>query len=189
MRLLKPSKDQYRLLLKQGRVTMSRYIKSLIANKYKLYYMDTDSLIIDQPLPESMVSDTMLGKFKLEHVIKEGVFLAPKVYGLKLQDGSEIIKVKGLSSKAGLTFDALKSLLHMNSSITLNQDKSFRNFSDSTINLVKQTYELIPTENKRQILYDINGLMIGTKPYVITPDRTITTTTPNSNTPYEEEDE
>ena len=34
--------------------------------------------------------------------------------------------------------------------------------------------------------------MIGTKPYVITPDRAITTTTPNSNTPYEgheEEDE
>ena len=40
---------------------MSRYIKSLMANKYKLYYMDTDSLIIDQALPESMVSDTMLG--------------------------------------------------------------------------------------------------------------------------------
>ena len=116
MRLLKPSKDQYRLLLKQGRVTMSRYIKSLIANKYKLYYMDTDSLIIDQPLPESMVSDTMLGKFKLEHVIKEGVFLAPKVYGLKLQDGSEIIKVKGLSSKAdrcikiSITYELLPSI-------------------------------------------------------------------------------
>lgn len=45
-----------------GRVIMSSYIQSLIANKYKLYYMDTDSLIIDQPLPESMVSDTMLGK-------------------------------------------------------------------------------------------------------------------------------
>ena len=80
--------------------------------------------------------------------------MGKKVYGLKLQDGSEIIKVKGLSSKADLTFDALKSLLHMNSSLVLNQDKSFRNFSDSTINLIKQTYELIPTENKRQFVYD-----------------------------------
>lgn len=64
----------------------------------------------------------------------------------------------------------------MNSSLLLNHDKSFKNFSDSTIKLIKQTYELIPTENKRQLVYDHNGLMVGTKPYVITPDKTIVST-------------
>ena len=103
--------------------------------------MDTDSLIVNKPLPNYMVSDQM-GHFKLEHIV--GI---PCVYGLRLQDGSEIIKVKGLSSKSGLSFDALKSLLHMNSSLLLNHDKSFRNFSDSTIKLIKQTYELIPKDN------------------------------------------
>ena len=74
--------------------------------------------------------------------------MGKKVYGLKLQDGSEIIKVKGLSSKADLTFDALKSLLHMNSSLVLNQDKSFRNFSDSTINLIKIDDDAVITIRK-----------------------------------------
>ena len=80
MKLLNILKGQYRLLLKQGRVIMSSYIQSLIANKYKLYYMDTDSLIIDQPLPESMVSDTMLGKFKLERKVKEGILPSSILY-------------------------------------------------------------------------------------------------------------
>ena len=35
-----------------------------------------------------------------------------------------------------------------------------------------QTYNLIPTQNKRQLIFDKN-LLIGTKPYTIGQDKTI----------------
>ena len=44
----------------------------------KCYYTDTDSSILDTPLPDHMIGKG-LGQFKLEYVIKKAVFLAPKV--------------------------------------------------------------------------------------------------------------
>ena len=145
-------------------------------NGYILYYMDTDSFVVNKPLPDWMVSNNQLGKLKLEHGrIKEGAFFAPKVYALKTFDGNEIIKVKGLSHntiKNDLNFETMKSLLNKDKSLILNQIKSYRDFSSSTINLLDQTYELIPTENKRELIYE-NNLLIKTKPYIIGPDKTI----------------
>jgi hypothetical protein len=60
-----------------------------------LYYSDTDSAVIDKPLPDYMIG-TKLGQVKLEHNINRAVFLAPKVYGLVDKDGNEIIKIKGV---------------------------------------------------------------------------------------------
>ena len=44
----------------------------------KLYYSDTESAYVGSPLPQHLVSNTELGKFKLEHICTKGVFLAPK---------------------------------------------------------------------------------------------------------------
>ena len=43
---------------------------------FKLYYSNTDSIIIDKPLPDNLVG-TKLGQVKLEHIVKRGIFLAP----------------------------------------------------------------------------------------------------------------
>jgi hypothetical protein len=51
-----------------------------------LLYSDTDSLYFDNPLDPSLVSDTELGKLKLEGIYDQAVFLAPKVYALKNQE-------------------------------------------------------------------------------------------------------
>lgn len=59
-----------------ARVEMSLVIKYLIDNDYTIYYMDTDSFFIDKPLPDHLVSNTELGKYKLEHIYKEAIFLA-----------------------------------------------------------------------------------------------------------------
>jgi len=78
----------------------ARIHMSLFKNNpdFKLYYSDTDSVVINKPLPESMVGNN-LGQLKLEYTIKKAVFLAPKVYALITNEGKEIIKVKGLSHK------------------------------------------------------------------------------------------
>ena len=158
-----------------SRVNMSLLIKYLQENKYGIYYMDTDSIVVDRPLPDHLVNNTELGKLKLEHHYKEAVFLAPKVYGGVTSDGKEIIKIKGLSHNTiskDVTFETLKSLLIKDKSLVFNQIKSFSKFDNATINLMDQTYNLIPTQNKRQLIFD-NNLLIGTKPYTIGQDKTI----------------
>jgi len=69
----------------------------MIINEYKLlalslglhiYYSDTDSLVINGELPSTHLDSATLGKLKLEHVIREGIFVMPKVYYLLTTGGS-----------------------------------------------------------------------------------------------------
>lgn len=158
-----------------ARVEMSLVIKYLMDNNYTIYYMDTDSFFIDKPLPDHLVSSTELGKYKLENIYKEAIFLAPKVYAGITHDGKEVIKIKGLSNDTickDITFNLLKSLLIKDKSLTFNQTKTFRDIGLSTINLLEQTYKLIPTENKRVLVYSDN-LLVNTKPFTIDHDKII----------------
>jgi len=54
----------------------------------KLYYSDTDTLVLNGPLPSEYCDSATLGKLKLEHTIKEGIFVMPKVYYLETLDGT-----------------------------------------------------------------------------------------------------
>lgn len=62
-----------------------------------IYYSDTDSVDINKPLPDNFIGKE-LGKMKLEHIFKDAVFLAPKVYG-GITDSYEYVKVKGLKTQ------------------------------------------------------------------------------------------
>jgi len=64
-----------------------------------LYYSDTDSAYTNKPLPKEFIGDG-LGLLKLEHVCKDAVFLAPKVYALLTEGNKLIMKVKGLSNES-----------------------------------------------------------------------------------------
>ena len=105
------------LITASARVEMYNTIKLLTDLGIKVFYMDTDSLFTDKPIPEYLVDATKLGKYKLENIYKEAVFLAPKVYGGILNNGTEIIKVKGLKYNNELTFESLKSLLNKDASL------------------------------------------------------------------------
>ncbi|GFQ05201.1 uncharacterized methyltransferase at2g41040 chloroplastic [Phtheirospermum japonicum] len=48
-------------------------------------------------VPENLLSETDLGKFKCEYPVKKGIFLAAKSYNIQTQDGQRIIKQKGIS--------------------------------------------------------------------------------------------
>lgn len=145
-----------------GRVWMS-----LVKNnrKFNLYYSDTDSVVIDKALPAKMVGGN-LGQFKLEYNIKQAVFLAPKVYGLITKDGDEIIKVKGLTSKAlqGLHIQDLDALLSLDSMKEFTQEKWFKSVTAGTINVTDVAYSLKVTNNKRQGIY-VDNLFVDTIPY------------------------
>jgi len=73
-----------------ARIYMYPYI-----SRSDCYYTNTDSVIIGSPLSEEEITSTVLGKFKLEEIVKEGVFLAPKSYYLKTIDKKNILSHKG----------------------------------------------------------------------------------------------
>ena len=73
-------------------------------NENKLIYCDTDSITLDKIRRE--ISSTELGNFKLEYVINEGIYIAPKFYGLKGDMAETMIKTKGIAKgkfNSGLT--------------------------------------------------------------------------------------
>nr|GEY68821.1 DNA polymerase [Tanacetum cinerariifolium] len=59
------------------------------------YYIDTDSVVLSQPLPEELISSSILGMLKLEDQIVKGFFLAPKAYSYYTLEGSTFKKYKG----------------------------------------------------------------------------------------------
>ena len=86
---------------------------------FNLYYTDSDSIFVNKDLsniyPEWIGSE--LGKFKLEYILKEAIFLAPKVYGGITIENKSIIKIKGYKHK--IPFNDLKNLLHKNTNLEL----------------------------------------------------------------------
>jgi len=135
-----------------SRIIMSKY-KNLPNNK--MYYTDTDSAVMEKPLADSLVGNH-LGQMVLEKEYREFVSLAPKVYGGILTNGKEFTKIKGF--KNSVSFETLKSLLEENKSLKLEHTKWFRFIDKGSISIKNQIYTLIPTQNKRNIIYKDNVL-------------------------------
>lgn len=144
-----------------ARIHMSQFKNLKDTN---LYYTDTDSIDIDRPLSDSFVSDTELGKMKLEHEFKEVVFLAPKVYG-GITSTYEYTKVKGL--KNAVNYVDLLPLLHKDKKLEVNQEKWYRDFSKGAIRINNEIYTLMITDNKRNLVFDSDGKFVGTTPITI----------------------
>jgi hypothetical protein len=73
-----------------------------------VYYSDTDSIITSNKLDEKYLNNE-LGMMKDEfkgQIISEGIFISPKLYGLRLDNGKEIIKARGVPEGI-LNFDTL----------------------------------------------------------------------------------
>jgi len=132
---------------------------------FNLYYSDTDSIVIDRPLSDSMVGNA-LGQLKLEFLIEKAVFLAPKVYALITDSGEEIVKVKGLKHDviSKLHFSDLEALLIQDSTREFNQEKWFKSVIKGEISTSNEIYTLKVTSNKREQIY-IDGIYTNTKPF------------------------
>ena len=73
-----------------ARIYMYPYI-----SREDCYYTDTDSVVLGQPLPEDVISSSVIGKFKLEDRVMKGYFLAPKSYFYIAIDSTNVLKYKG----------------------------------------------------------------------------------------------
>jgi hypothetical protein len=145
-----------------ARIKMSSFKNNPL---FKLYYSDTDSAVVDRPLPSELVGKE-LGLMKLEHTVTKAVFLAPKVYGLITNKGEEIIKAKGLPKNAiqNLKISDLEQLLVKDSSKLLSQSKTFKSLFDANISVSDTIYTLKVTSNKREAI-SVNRIFDSTKPF------------------------
>jgi hypothetical protein len=134
----------------------ARIVMSYFKNnpEFNLYYSDTDSIVIDKELVDSMVGSE-LGQLKLEHTINRAVFLAPKVYGLVDSEGKEIIKIKGINKDktSELNITDLEQLLVKDSNKEFIQEKWFKKVIEGEITVSDIAYTLRVTSNKRAPIY------------------------------------
>ena len=146
-----------------ARVFMSHFKNN---KHFKLYYSDTDSIIIDCELPAEFIGNN-LGQFKLEYIIKRAVFLAPKVYGFIDVNENQIIKIKGVNN-IDISLGELELLLIQDSTKEFKQFKWFKEVLQGNITIKEQVYHLKSTSNKRAPIYiDENGYNVysSTRPY------------------------
>ena len=130
---------------------------------FNLYYTDTDSIVINHPLPDEMVGPE-LGQFKLEYEITDAIFLAPKVYGIITTDGEQILKVKGLTKEvvSTLRITDLETLLVKEATAKFSQLKWNKNLFKGNISVLETAYKLRATNNKRDGVYKLEFYPDGT---------------------------
>jgi len=133
------------------------------------YYTDTDSVVLGSPLPEGEISSTVLGKFKLEYIVKTGIFLAPKSYSLETQEGKSIIKHKGLA-KALVNEEWFESqYADLSRTIQTKVESNFR-IDWETLNICKKDLQVnlgIRAGSKRVPVFD-NNIWVDTEPLDVT---------------------
>lgn len=148
-----------------ARIYMHPYI-----NRDDSYYKDTDSVVLGSPLPEDVISKDELGKFQLVYKkVIEGIFLAAKSYYLTVEreDGQivDVVTHKG-AQKVYVNKEWFQEQ-YINPSMTkmvVIRNNFRRDIKSLTIN--KLEYESIlamPSSNKREKVYDMDGVWVDTK--------------------------
>lgn len=99
-------------------------------NSNKLYYSDTDSLVLENKLSENIVGKE-LGQWKLEAIIKKGIFIRPKLYSYYTEDGSLKKVASGVDSNK-LTYEDYEAMANGNS-VTVNETKMSINWENLEI--------------------------------------------------------
>nr|BBH42979.1 DNA polymerase [Marophrys sp. SRT127] len=159
-----------------GYALISMY--DLLASE-RVTYSDTDSLLWEGEIPESLRSSlgNELGKLKIEMEFDEGLFIMPKVYYLHTK-----AKKEGSSDTFKYAFKgAPRNQLNPQIFKDLYEGKPVT-FTTSTFErprgagLIEKTVEKRfnpPTNIKRKMVFDTDGVWIGTAPYTIEYDRII----------------
>lgn len=144
-----------------SRVIMSQYKNS---KDFNLFYSDTDSIIIDKPLPNELVDKKTLGLMKLESKYTFFSSIGSKTRIGVDSDNNITCKLKGFKHK--ISYLEFLSLLNFNSSLTLSQEKWFRSFKNSNI-LIKDSPYNLKSLDTRRIGFFNNNILVATTNHII----------------------
>jgi hypothetical protein len=128
-------------------------------------YSDTDSLVLNGPLPPEYIDPAQLGMLKLEHVIEEGYFVAPKIYWLQTAEGVEVSRCKGFPGTL-----TKEEVVRLYEGRTLEKvvTKWTRSLGAGEVRIQKGiAYKLTAQLNKRDKVFDAQGKWVDTKGLVL----------------------
>ena len=146
-----------------SRIYMNKIKLDILNKGGSIYYTDTDSIVTDIKLDDSVVGKD-LGKFKLEHVVEEGYFISNKTYALKKTDGSVIIKNKGSDTKS-LTIENFRELYLGIDAKAIRYESKRDYFNRSvTIKIPNEITLSAQSYKKRIRIFNENNIWIDTKP-------------------------
>lgn len=130
-----------------------------------VYYTDTDSIFSSVPIADDIVSDNILGCFKLEGIISEGIFIAPKMYSFKSEEtNTEKVVMKGFAKGAYDHEDFKKHYFEGKKLKSEEENLFLRIFKDLQ---VKNTKSIKIHQNqfkKRKKIFDEKGQWVDTDP-------------------------
>lgn len=118
----------------------------IINNNATINYYDTDSIFTDKKMSKSFIDDTVIGKYKLVSKIKEGYFIAPKVYSYIDYNNKITIKFKGfkdISNKTSLTFNSFKEIYN-----SIDKFESGELVLSYTLNLLNKNFKEFNIKNE-----------------------------------------
>ena len=147
-----------------SRIHMHQLKMNILKHSGELYYSDTDSIVTNLKLPDTMVSSSELGKLKLEHIVKIGIFISGKTY-LLLDINDEIHKkAKGVKSSS-LSYNDFLDLLNGIDVPTAIRSESILDWNKGQV-IIKDTKMTIYNDcyTKREKIYDDNNKWVDTKP-------------------------
>ena len=130
------------------------------------YYTDTDSVVLRSPLLDEVISSIAMGKFKLEHFVKRGIFLAPKSYMLVIEDDRHIIEHKGPTKDLITSEWFQRQLADLSLMEQISTSANFR-IDWKELKIVKKDFLInlgLPQSTKRDNVYDDNNVWIDTRP-------------------------
>lgn len=158
-------------ILSYARIYMLNAMLYVIYNNGRIYYTDTDSLVIDIKLPEAWIDPKKLGLFKLELEVEEGYFLAEKVYVLipKNWDGKESSLIK---KAKGILSDKLTLMDYINMYDQGRFDggtnvSSRKNLGSGNVIIKTNTNVRLSLDYKKRYKVFSNGKWIDTSPIVL----------------------
>jgi DNA polymerase type B, organellar and viral len=145
-----------------ARMYMFKVIYRLLELGIEVYYMDTDSIVVNKRIPEELIGNK-LGLFKLEHEIEHGYFISPKLYSLKLTNGETIVKAKGIGNK--LEFNQFETLIK-NQGIIKAQERWFKDPANANISIKNIDMHISSMNLKRKQIM-VNNKLAHTSPLYI----------------------
>lgn len=149
-----------------ARIHLYECFESAQAKGGQIYYCDTDSIVTDVELPIGRRLGDLTDE--LPEGIQEGIFLLPKMYGIKTTDG-EYIKCKGFPKKL-FDFNIYKNAFETDDYSGFRFEKTqiatpFESMrrNKSFVSMIKKTRSVQQRYDKRIVLED----GINTIPYMI----------------------
>jgi len=124
-----------------ARIHINKLKYEILNSGGKIYYSDTDSIVTDIQLGADHVSNTELGKLKLEATIKTGIFMGGKTYYYETFDDKSVIKAKGVKSSS-LTPQDFESLYKGMSVTSAIKRSGIKNYSEGSVSIQEKNITL-----------------------------------------------